>query len=59
MACNKGVICQSYGEYEHSAIKGFMMNNNGVEICANKGSQARAVFEGEVTSIAISQLAEN
>lgn len=50
----KGVICQPYGEYEHPAIKGFMMNNNGVEICTNKGSQARAVFEGEVTSIAIS-----
>jgi septal ring factor EnvC (AmiA/AmiB activator) len=50
----KGVICQPYGEYEHPAIKGFMMNNNGVEICANKGSQARAVFEGEITSIAIS-----
>lgn len=50
----KGVICQPYGEYEHPAIRGFMMNNNGVEICANKGTQARAVFEGEVTSIAIS-----
>jgi len=50
----KGVICQTYGEYEHPAIKGFMMNNNGVEICANKGTQARAIFEGEVTSIAIS-----
>lgn len=50
----KGVICQPYGEYEHPAIKGFMMNNNGVEICANKGTQARSVFEGEVTSIAIS-----
>lgn len=50
----KGVICQPYGEYEHPAIKGFMMNNNGVEICVNKGTQARAIFEGEVTSIAIS-----
>ena len=50
----KGVICQGYGEYEHPAIRGFMMNNNGVEICTNKGAQARAVFEGEVTSIAIS-----
>ncbi len=49
----KGVICQPYGEYEHPAIKGFIMNNNGVEICSNKGSQARAVFGGEVTSIAI------
>jgi septal ring factor EnvC (AmiA/AmiB activator) len=51
---SKGVICQPYGEYEHPAIKGFMMNNNGVEICANKGTQARSIFEGEVTSIAIS-----
>lgn len=50
----KGVICQPYGEYEHPAIKGFMMNNNGVDICANKGTQARAIFAGEVTSIAIS-----
>ena len=51
---SKGVICQPYGEYEHPAIKGFMMNNNGVEICVNKGTQARSIFEGEVTSIAIS-----
>jgi septal ring factor EnvC (AmiA/AmiB activator) len=50
----KGVICQPYGEYEHPAIKGFMMNNNGVDICVNKGTQARAIFAGEVTSIAIS-----
>ncbi len=50
----KGVICQPYGEYEHPAIKGFMMNNNGVDICTGKGSEARAVFDGEVTSIAIS-----
>lgn len=49
----KGVICQPYGEYEHPAIKGFLMNNNGVEICTSKGAQARAVFSGEVTSIAI------
>ena len=50
----KGVICQPYGEYEHPAIKGFMMNNQGVDICSNKGSQVRAIFEGEVTSIAVS-----
>lgn len=49
----KGVICLPYGEYEHPAIHDFIMNNNGVEICTNKGSQARAVFGGEVTSIAI------
>jgi len=50
----KGIICETYGEHEHPAIKGFMMFNNGVEICSTKGMQARAVFEGEVTGIAIS-----
>ncbi|MBL7902126.1 MAG: peptidoglycan DD-metalloendopeptidase family protein [Bacteroidia bacterium] len=50
----KGVICETYGEHEHPAIKGFMMFNSGVEICTSRGSQARAVFEGEVTGIAIS-----
>jgi len=50
----KGVICETYGEHEHPAIKGFMMFNNGLEICATKGMQARAVFEGEVTGIAVS-----
>jgi len=50
----KGVICQPYGEYEHPAIKGFMMNNQGIDICANKGMQARSIFAGEITSIAFS-----
>ncbi len=50
----KGVICEGYGEHEHPAIKGFMMFNNGVEICATKGMQVRAVFDGEVTGIAVS-----
>jgi murein hydrolase activator len=55
----KGVICETYGEHEHPAIKGFMMFNNGVEICAAKGMQARAVFEGEVTGIAVSPMGGN
>jgi murein hydrolase activator len=55
----KGVICEPYGEHEHPAIKGFKMFNNGVEICATKGTQARAVFEGEVTGIAVSPAGGN
>jgi murein hydrolase activator len=50
----KGVICEAYGEHEHPAIKGFMIMNNGVEICTSKGVQARAIFDGEVTGIAVS-----
>lgn len=49
----KGIICEQYGEHEHPAIKGFMIVNNGLEICANEGTQARAVFDGEVRSIAL------
>ena len=56
---SKGIICESYGEHEHPAIKGFMMFNNGLEICATKGTQARAVFDGEVTSIAVSPTGGN
>lgn len=50
----KGIICEPYGEHEHPAIKGFMMMNNGVEICSSKGASARAIFDGEVTSVAVS-----
>ncbi|MBK7818641.1 MAG: peptidoglycan DD-metalloendopeptidase family protein [Sphingobacteriaceae bacterium] len=50
----KGIICEPYGEHEHPAIKGFMMMNNGVEICSGKGATARAIFDGEVTSVAVS-----
>ena len=48
----KGVITDGFGEHEHQTIKGFMVNNNGVEISTNKGSAARAVFAGEVTGVA-------
>ena len=50
----KGIICEPYGEHEHPAIKGFMMMNNGVEICSGKGATARTIFDGEVTSVAVS-----
>lgn len=50
----KGIICEPYGEHEHPAIKGFMMMNNGVEICSGIGAVARAIFDGEVTSVAVS-----
>jgi murein hydrolase activator len=51
---SKGYICEQYGEHEHPAIKGFMVVNNGLEICTSMGAQARAVFEGEVTAISSS-----
>lgn len=47
----KGVITIGFGEQEHPTIKGFMINNNGVEIATSKGSAARAVFGGVVTGV--------
>ncbi|MGZ3903084.1 MAG: murein hydrolase activator EnvC family protein [Bacteroidia bacterium] len=47
----KGVITIGFGEQEHPTIKGFMINNNGVEIATSKGSAARAVFGGVVTAV--------
>lgn len=48
---SKGVITTGFGEQEHPTIKGFMINNNGVEITTAKGSSARAVFAGVVTGV--------
>ncbi|MHB8258877.1 MAG: murein hydrolase activator EnvC family protein [Bacteroidia bacterium] len=47
----KGVITIGFGEQEHPTIKGFMINNNGVEISAAKGQTARAVFGGVVSGV--------
>ncbi|MCX8080530.1 MAG: peptidoglycan DD-metalloendopeptidase family protein [Bacteroidia bacterium] len=48
----RGVICEPYGEHEHPAIKGFMVMNNGVEICSIMNADARCIFDGEVTRVA-------
>ena len=50
----RGIVCERFGTHEHPAIKGFMLTNNGVELCVAEGVQARAVFSGAVTSIAAS-----
>ena len=50
----RGIVCERFGTHEHPAIKGFMMTNNGIELCVAEGVQARAVFSGAVTSIAAS-----
>lgn len=49
-----GFICANYGEYEHPAIKGFVMFNNGIDLCTQQSAKVYAVFKGEVTGIAVS-----
>ncbi|MEO1484120.1 MAG: peptidoglycan DD-metalloendopeptidase family protein [Bacteroidota bacterium] len=47
----KGVKSQGYGVYADKLYPGIKHQNNGVTITTDKGSQARAIFEGEVVAI--------
>jgi murein DD-endopeptidase MepM/ murein hydrolase activator NlpD len=48
-----GVISSSFGEHPHAVLDGIKVKNNGIDIATKKGSSARAVFNGIVTSIIV------
>lgn len=47
----KGIKSQGYGIYADKLYPGIKHRNNGVTITTDEGSQARAIFEGEVIAI--------
>jgi len=47
----KGIKSQGYGVYADKLYPGIKHRNNGVTITTDKGSKARAIFEGEVIAI--------
>ncbi|PRX56992.1 murein hydrolase activator EnvC family protein [Flagellimonas meridianipacifica] len=47
----KGIKSQGYGLYKDKLYPGIEHRNNGVTITTDKGSKARAIFEGEVIAI--------
>lgn len=47
----KGHVISRFGKHEHPAIKGVMVENNGVDIKTELGAEARAVFGGKVVSV--------
>ena len=49
----KGVITQGYGVHSHPVLTQIKVRNNGVTISTEPNSQARAVFEGEVSSVIV------
>jgi septal ring factor EnvC (AmiA/AmiB activator) len=49
----QGVITAEFGKHPHPVLKGIVINNNGIDISTTKGSSARAIFNGEVSSVAI------
>lgn len=48
---SNGIITGKYGLSQHPTLKKVTTNNNGVDISTTKGSDARAVFDGEVCFI--------
>lgn len=49
----EGIITDRFGQHPHPVLSGIIINNNGVDISTTKGAIARAIFEGEVSSVAI------
>ena len=47
----RGVISSSYGKHASVVSSKVTVTNNGIDIATTEGSQARAVFDGEVTSV--------
>jgi len=47
----KGLISSSFGTHAHPELPGIVINNDGIDITTNKGANARAVFNGEVTAV--------
>jgi|AntAceMinimDraft_7_1070363.scaffolds.fasta_scaffold05401_2 septal ring factor EnvC (AmiA/AmiB activator) len=49
----KGYVSTYYGKQPHPIVKTATIQSNGVRITTNKGSKARAVFEGTVLSVQV------
>lgn len=47
----RGIITERFGVHPHPVLKQIMVKNNGIDITAQSGSKARAVFAGEVSRI--------
>ncbi len=47
----RGVISLGFGNQPHPVYKSLMVHNSGVEITTDQGANARAVFDGIVTSV--------
>jgi len=47
----KGIISSTFGTHSHPELPGIVINNDGIDITTNRGANARAVFNGEVTAV--------
>jgi septal ring factor EnvC (AmiA/AmiB activator) len=49
---DNGFISERFGKHPHPVLKHVEINNNGINIATSSGSNAKAVFEGKVVSVA-------
>jgi septal ring factor EnvC (AmiA/AmiB activator) len=47
-----GFISQRFGRQNHPALKGIVIQNDGINIQTKNGEHVKAIFEGEVTAVA-------
>ncbi|MBL7859426.1 MAG: peptidoglycan DD-metalloendopeptidase family protein [Cyclobacteriaceae bacterium] len=47
-----GFVSQKFGRQNHPALKGIVIQNDGINIQTKSGERARAIFDGQVTAIA-------
>ncbi len=48
---DKGAIVSSFGEHAHAEYQNIKIKNNGIDIASVPGAKAKAIFEGEVSSV--------
>jgi len=47
----RGIVTGHFGRHEHPVLKGIVITNNGLDISTVEGSEARALFDGEVSRV--------
>lgn len=47
----KGIVTVRFGKHEVPGLRGSSVQNNGIDITSEPGTEVRAVFEGEVTKV--------
>ena len=47
----RGIITEHFGVHAHAVLKNIQVKSNGIEITTQKGTDARAVFDGEVSRV--------
>jgi septal ring factor EnvC (AmiA/AmiB activator) len=48
---DRGAVISSFGEHPHSEFQNIKIKNNGIDIVSAPGSQAKVIFDGEVSSV--------